>query len=532
LPERRQPVQALLDEALGYAGRRWPVFPVYEIGPDGKCACGGRPGCSPGKHPRSQNGLKDATTDEATIRRWWEMWPQANIGLVTGAPSGLVVLDIDPKNGGDVALADLLGQHGPLPETAQTRTGSGGQHFLFAHPGSTVRNSTGKLGRGLDIKADGGYIVAPPSQHASGEEYAWIAHPDATERAPLPGWLMGLLTREERPRQRPLGVPGAIVEGQRDNTLFALASSLCGQGRSEDEILQELRAVNAARCEPTLGGDQVRKIARQAARYPPGFAQPTRWPTIPVYSVEELLALPDPEWLIESHLEAGSTAVLYGPPGAGKTFVALDMALSVAAGLPWLGQYPVKQGRAVYVVGENVHGIAMRVRAWQTAHPGADLADFGVVPRPVRLLDETEAEALISRLVGEPPALVIVDTLARCFDGDENSAKDMGRLVRVVEQVSQETGAAVVVVHHVVKDGKAERGNGALRGAVDTMLSLRRVGGVSVLECNKQRNAEEADEVSLCLTKVEGSAVFELARGDGRTDRLDAKALVHGCLSL
>ena len=104
--------------ALEYASRGWPVFPVH-VPAGGGCSCG-NPGCEHvGKHPRTQHGLLDATTDEATIRQWWTDWPDANIGFATGAASGIVVLDIDPRHGGDKTLAGWERQHGLLPHAVE-----------------------------------------------------------------------------------------------------------------------------------------------------------------------------------------------------------------------------------------------------------------------------------------------------------------------------------------------------------------------------------------------------------------------------
>jgi hypothetical protein len=165
---------SMLEAALAYAKRGWPVFPCHSI-VNGKCTCG-KPDCSsPGKHPRTKNGFKDATTDEATIREWWRKWPNANIGIATGSESGLFVLDIDPEHGGEQSLQQLKDKYGPLPETARVRTGSGGWHYYFRYPaGLRLPNSSSKLGPGIDTRGDGGYVIAPPSLHVSGRRYEWV----------------------------------------------------------------------------------------------------------------------------------------------------------------------------------------------------------------------------------------------------------------------------------------------------------------------------------------------------------------------
>ncbi|MEW6475345.1 MAG: bifunctional DNA primase/polymerase [Actinomycetota bacterium] len=196
------------DAALAYAARGWPVFPCHTAGPGGACSCR-TDGCtSPGKHPRVPGGLRAATTDPSTIGAWWARWPAANVAVRTGAVSGLVVIDVDPPHGGDASLRRLGDRHGELPATAVVRTGSGGLHLYLAHPGGRVPNDTGtRLGPGIDVRGDGGYVIAPPSRHRSGALYQWTATAD--EVPPMPGWMLDQL----RPTVRPPLPPPAWPDG-------------------------------------------------------------------------------------------------------------------------------------------------------------------------------------------------------------------------------------------------------------------------------------------------------------------------------
>ncbi|MGH9155202.1 MAG: bifunctional DNA primase/polymerase [Acidimicrobiales bacterium] len=191
---------AMADAVFAYADRGWPVFPCHEARPAG-CSCGYEACASVGKHPRTRRGLHEASTDRTTVERWWRAWPRANVAIRTGSlepgAEGLVVVDIDPRHGGDASLDELVAVHGGLPETAVVRTGGQGRHLYFAHPGCAVRNSAGtRLGAGLDVRGDGGYVIAPPSVHANGRAYEWrsLASP-----APLPEWLLDRLTTPSRP---------------------------------------------------------------------------------------------------------------------------------------------------------------------------------------------------------------------------------------------------------------------------------------------------------------------------------------------
>ena len=130
---------------------------------------------------------------EAQIHRWLEQHPDANLAVVTGAVSGLVVLDVDPRHGGTASLEAWEREHGALPATVESRTGGGGRHLYFAHPGRTVRNRVG-LAPGLDLRGDGGVIVVPPSIHPSGKAYRWVrGHgPDDLDPAAMPDWLVSV----------------------------------------------------------------------------------------------------------------------------------------------------------------------------------------------------------------------------------------------------------------------------------------------------------------------------------------------------
>jgi hypothetical protein len=131
-------------------------------------------------------GLHDATTAGAAVDAWWRARPHANVGIRTGAESGLVVLDVDGAAGAE-ALRDLVAQHGRF-DAWWARTGSGGWHAYLAHPDETVPNSTKRVGPGLDVRGDGGYVVAPPSVHASLNPYRWSTGPGTVP--PMPGWLV------------------------------------------------------------------------------------------------------------------------------------------------------------------------------------------------------------------------------------------------------------------------------------------------------------------------------------------------------
>lgn len=159
------------EAALELARHGCAVFPLHTV-VDGKCSCGKADCDSIAKHPRTKNGLNDATEDLAKIEKWWSQYPDANIGIATGAKSGVFVVDIDPKNGGDESLATLEAEYSDkVQSSVEVATGGGGRHFFFCTNGGLGNKQN--VRPGIDVRGDGGYVVAPPSLHASGNRYAW-----------------------------------------------------------------------------------------------------------------------------------------------------------------------------------------------------------------------------------------------------------------------------------------------------------------------------------------------------------------------
>ena len=179
--------------ALAYARRGWFLVPSHDL-TRGQCSCAKGTECStPAKHPRLTAWQTKGTTDERALAHWWTGWPQANISIVTGYPSRLGVLDVDPRNGGDVVLDDLQRCYATLPETPMVLSGGGGQHYYFRLDDETP---TVDLAHGLEFLADGGHqVIAPPSLHPSGRRYEWeVLHDlDDMPLAPVPAWIQALV---------------------------------------------------------------------------------------------------------------------------------------------------------------------------------------------------------------------------------------------------------------------------------------------------------------------------------------------------
>lgn len=266
----------MLDAALALARRGLLVFPLHT--PTGNaarpCSCGKADCKSVGKHPRTRDGLKGGSADETQIRRWWEMWPDANIGLVTGArsgPAGLVVLDIDGPRG-EQSIKD--GGYS-VDDAPQVMTGKG-RHVYYRQDNQWLKNFTGRL-PGVDLRAEGGYVVAPPSLHANGKRYEWLDGQDIEALQglpPVPAWIIALaregardvdgVARSKLADKRDLG------EGERNAGLASLGGRLRRAGMEGPEIEIALQAANRERCKPPLDDAEVTAIAESVARYAPG----------------------------------------------------------------------------------------------------------------------------------------------------------------------------------------------------------------------------------------------------------------------
>lgn len=242
---------------------------------------------------------------------------------------------------------------------------------------------------------------------------------------------------------------------------------------------------------PTAPGQAAAKPAKRKLR---------------AYTPKELKALPPRKWLIEDFIPEGGEACIYGPPGGGKSFASLDLALCVARGLPWHGK-KVQQGSVIYVAAEGGSGQSLRLEAYEKQH-GIKLDDvpFYLVNESINLVEADDVQAVIDLAQSIVPVLVIVDTLARSMGGaEENSATDMTVVMNGVKRIIEASGACVLLIHHTGKaPGKGARGSNALLGAVDTMLAISRDGlsAQRTITLEKSRDSEDGVKVAFSLMPV------------------------------
>lgn len=507
-----------LQSALAYARLGWRVLPVVRQG----------------KIPATQHGVNDATTDEAKIRSWFdsERGADLNIGVACGRASGIVVFDVDPRNGGDETWQMWLDHHGvELPAGAVQYTAGGGAHYV-ARWQEGMRST--KLADGIDFLSDGRYFVAYPSTIGS-KSYEWEdgsrpieVDPGEELAAPfvVPAeWVPSVVQQRQTPVAELLA--GGFIQGNRNAGLTALAGAMRHHGMSEAEILAALTVANETRCEQPLPASEVKQIAHSVSRYDPehDVAADT---ALGAQAIDDLLASerakssdyygtpmssligqPAPvDWTIQGWVPSAGVTMVYGESGAGKTFVTLDMACHVAAGKPWCG-LPTKSGVAVYLAGEGNFGLRQRGAAWAAKHGSAGLERLIVTNKAIDADSGQEAVQSILRMVRESTservALLVVDTVNNHMVGDENLAKDVRALFGAVNTVAAALHCPVVLNHHVGHGEGAQRrarGSSAFKASLDASILVSSTNGQVLLTCTKMKDGPEPEPLHGLLETV------------------------------
>jgi hypothetical protein len=415
--------------ALAYAARGWLVVPLHNP-KQGVCSCRKKNCSSPGKHPRTEHGLKDGSKDPKQIALWWESWPDANLGILTGQGSGLLVLDVDGEEG-KAALKALTAAHGTLPKTPCVKTGRKGAdgkrkgcHYYFCAPeGVLIRNSVGNtnpLGKGLDIRADGGYVVAPPSLHPSGLLYEWLAPEQPLVE--VPPWMLAKLAAT-KPAPAPAKTQGEIIgEGGRNHALASLAGTMRRRGMTPEAIEAALVTENDARCKPPLPASEVREIARSVARYPP--AAPVRSPEL---APEPVASKPHRQWpaplaeaalcglpgefvrLVEPHTEADPAALIFQFLAAMGSIIGRGPHVQIGAQKHFANLFMV-------IVGNSSK--ARKGTSWSEVHRACELTDVAWTKTRIQN-GLTSGEGLIHAVRDELTELVAIKEKGRVIDREE-----------------------------------------------------------------------------------------------------------------
>lgn len=503
--------------ALALAEQGLRVFPVT---PNAK------------KPPLLKSWEKRASTEAQAIERWWGKTPEANVGIHC---ANLLVVDIDADKNGLASIKEQIAEHGPLPETLEVATPSGGRHLYYKADGG-VRNRV-DLWPGVDIRSNNGYVIAPGCVVPKG---TYRVRTDAPV-AQAPEWLLDACRRDlsrlepgegaedvdprlacQRAREWLSRAPAA-TEGQGgDHRTFAVACRVRDFGVPEDQAIDVLHAWNQ-RCEPPWDLEELRRKVHNAYRYaenPPGVDSAEAWfepvesaePAPPPFEPDPELYSPDDirlaeilatNYLAKGWVEAQSHALLFGPWGAGKTFLSLNLAAHIAAGQEWFGAR-VRQAGVLYFGYEGVLSLRRRLYALRQENPDWDLSRFRIRPMrwPLAKRDSDAKlrghEALESALktfrgeTGAYPGLIIVDPLRDALGGPDSDPDLTAPYLSLMKRLIMNVGCTVLTVHHPGHaDDSRARGDSAIEAHMDTVIRMD--SGRGVIETRKQRDSADLE---------------------------------------
>jgi len=529
------------DYALKYAGLGIRVFPII----------------AQTKEPAIKGWPDLATTDRATIERWWAIDENYNIGVATG--QGVIAIDADTKNG-KPGLASLEALDLEiLPRSFRTTTPSQGVHVLLRTK-APVANRVDSIDgyRGIDIRGENGYVLGAGSE-VDGKPYTVLSNGGIEDMPEEFNAVLARRTKHKDHTENPVtdlddevsiakavawlatSAPEAVEGAGGDEATFRTAAWLRDLGLSEPAALDAMlehwndnqsppwqpdelaikvsnayayasgtwggRSVSAdfdavemdVGERPVLTRDNVSQVVAQAVE---AKRKRARFTIVKGASAITRALASEHKPLIEGVINRNAFALLYGKPGATKTFNAIDMCVCIAMGKPWADQYETTQHATLYVALEGGVEFDKRVSTAWLHHNAKDDTPFFYLSAGINMVrDDEDAKAVIkfahqiAEQSGFKVGLIVIDTLNRSLSGgDENSNVDMGLFVRHVDLIREETNSAVLVIHHTGKDeAKGARGHSSLLAALDTEIF---VSGEGEMVVTKQRDLPEIDALA------------------------------------
>jgi len=486
-----------LEAALVYASWGWKVIALLPND----------------KKPATAHGVHDATSDLETIKSWWTQDPNRNIGIAAGEPSGLMVFDIDPRNGGEDSWNDWLKENGDAPDGIVQLTAGGGQHYIANYQSGFL---SCKLRQGIDFLSTGKYFVVHPST-IDGRSYEWEASSDPFEGVgPMQvpdAWLDSMSKKHAEVKSNTLG---NIIKGDRNNGLTSLAGGMRNLGMQENEILDALMVVNDSRCSPPLPDSEVRQIAKSVSRYH-SDRDVASDSALGAEAAELLLAdaqansdyfftratsfLSQPvplEWAVKKYIPEKSIMMLYGESCVGKSFVAIDIACHIALGKEWNGM-KTKRGKVAYMAGEGNYGIGQRISSWAKFYGVDAIDDLYISNRPIDLDAPNAAMEVITSLrdMSEDDMweIVFIDTMNNHMSGDENSAKDTRTMLNAMKVIQIALNCGVTYVHHSGNNPDAKfraRGSSTLKASCDVVAVVHKLDDGTIAYTTQKMKDSEA----------------------------------------
>ena len=527
----------LLDAALDYASRGWYVLP-----------------CKADKTPYTRHGVNDASIDTKTIEQWWKQWPKANVAIDVGR-SGMMVLDLDPGSDKQELEIALDG----LPNTQlMAKTPRGGQHLFYSiDTTEIVAPSASKIASYVDIRSFHSYVLLAPSKTMDGE-YAWIGEGQATYRTDEMVRLANSAKTRSKdydnwiiPQDQEENVTLATawlkdkakiaVEDQGgDHMAYSTAAMMKSFGISEALAFELIWEHWNPRCEPPWNENDIDHLSQKIKNgynyntSPPGNCTKTYQQAKAKQLFKPVaIEIPDgieikaghfrfvdrdgmehirpPAWLIEDFLPQDGYAMMFGAFGTFKTFIALDIALSITIGFPdkatW--SHILAPGNVLFAAGEGRSGIKARIQAWEQVHWFSNKAQGIVLADPVPNITE-ELEPFIEgakALSEDGYKLVVIDTVGRAMAGtNENAQENASTFTNLVDTLRYELNCAVLALHHTGHTDKDRaRGSSVFGADADVVLGLERKSKDYIVEMEMHKQKDAAiwkDKLALKLNEV------------------------------
>jgi hypothetical protein len=439
------PLSSLCEAALQYARRGWRVFPLE------------------GKVPKIKEWQHRCSNDESQIKAWWNDYPNANVGLATGAVSGFFVVDIDGESG-KLTLLDIEMKNSKLPPTYEVETGKGKHYYFEQEIGIRIKTQAGgSLGLNIDVRGDGGYVVAPPSKHPDSGKLYRVSRDVLPARPPdwlLSAVMIGKLDKATKDHQAPI----EIKTGQRNAQITRIAGQLRWLGLTTEEIVRALLEVNIQRCRPPLEEREIISVAQSIGKKDPGLLSPTGSVSSEIvlqnYSTMEMKPI---LWRWPGFIPRGQLVIWAGDPGQGKSIVSCALAAAVTTG----SRMPGDDGLEKYEP-ENVLIMSAEDDPETTIKPrlvvaGADLNRIQHVQmlcsdgKPLSL--PTHLFQLTEKITETKAKLVIIDPLDAFLGEDVDSYKnaDVRRAVAPITTLAYHTHAIILIIAHLNKNTTATK---------------------------------------------------------------------------
>lgn len=459
------------------------------------------------------------------IATWFSELNPTGIAIVTGKISGIVVVDVD-----------LGGSTENLPETLSATSGTGGRHFYYKHPGFPVKSSAGQVGFKIDIRGDGGFIVAPPSMHENGSLYVWDKGFADIKIAEFPKQLL----EEPKIKGNISEIVLGVEEGRRNQSSATIIGKLLHHLPKKDwaefgwPLIQGWNSNN----KPPIEVRELKSTFSSIANSELSKRNPQI--TFNLVSTADLLAkeIKEPEWIVKDLIPLNGITALSGPPGQGKTWITLAIAISIARGEPLFNEFPVKKGAVLIVDEENNENMtAGRIRLLK-----ADKEDHihWLIQKQFKLGNEDHLKTVKQLAENNNVSLIIFDSLVRIHDAQENDAREMAQTSSYLRKLMGKEHT-ILFTHHHRKErifdpnqiGNSMRGSSDILASVDAHIAIQMKSTDEehtreiTVYVSKQRQAEEIGPFKLKMTSIDDQVAFEYAgKEDIQKTKLERTKLI------